>query len=680
MQHLKTLAIIWIILSSALLAAEPSTITPDNLFEMSLEQLMDVPVAYSGSRSLQKISSTGVPISVITAEDIHYSGLTNIPDLLRFAPGVDMLGLTRNFYAIGVRGMHERWSDRTLVLINGRNAESPAFGGAEFYRYPILMDDIERIEIVRGPGGAAWGANAYSGVINIITKKPKDLPEWFASATVNHFGDVFNHLRWAKSAGDWSWKVSVGYNDAESSDDAGAGKLKFNPPVRPFLLDAPTWRARDFARFFVIDSQVDYRISDQTTFSFGVAASNRQQGASELGGFYPKQDARFDTQRLFARLEHQFDDDSSYHIQWSGNLADSNDPFTGRWITAQNDVETQYNFSWLENHHTSVGTNLRFTRIRTEAKRPEHFSFDHSVYNETLPGVFLIDRWTISPKWTLETQLRGDWYSETDKEVSTRVSALYTMDEQKDQVVRFSVARSFRNPLVVLREMEKVGVDLTPFGAPGLWGMNLIKPDKNLENEGIWSFETGYTQKLDKYTTFRADGYYQKMQDLIGYKQPTDPLFPFLNRLFYQAANLSDAEMIGGELMIEHRQEHFSVAPWYAYADLIMQKSDVQARCYAPAKNKAGLTCRLFPDKFWTINVNYSYMTKTEPLGPLFEPDMRHRLDLTVSRKIANGKGEWMVGVADVLNKTEGPNFGQGQAMAYDIPGRTFFARVQIYF
>jgi len=678
LSHVQTLMVVWAVMAIGQSAPAEKTITPDNLFEMSIEQLMDVPVVYSGSRSFQKITQSSAPITVITAEDIHYSGATNIPDLLRFAPGMDVLGLNRNFYAVGVHGLHDKWSDRTLVLINGRNAESPAFGGSEFYRYPILMDDIDRIEIVRGPGGAAWGANAFSGVINIITKKPQDLPEWFVSSTVNHFGDTFSHIRWAKTVGDWSWKVSVGYNNMDSSDDAGAGKIEFNPKVRPFLLGANTWKARDFSRFWVWDSEAFYHISDDTVFSFGIAASNRRQGASELGGFYPQEDARFDTQRLFSRLEHTFDDESSFHIQWMGNFADSNDPMGGRWKTVQNELEAQYNFTPYENHRTSAGTNLRFTRFTFDGNRPEHFSFSHNEYNETLPGVFLIDRWTLTPQWTIETQIRGDWYSETDEEISTRLTSLYTLDEHKEQVVRFSVARSFRNPLVALREMEKVGVDLTPFGLPGLWGMNLIKPSEELKNEQLWAFEAGYTQRLDEHRTLRLDSFYHQMKDLIGYQHPADPLG--LGRTFYQPANLMDAHMYGGEAAIEHRQDYISVTAWYAYADVVMQKSDTEARCYAPAKNKAGLTGRLFPDKFWTLNVNYVYTTKTESFGPVGQPDMRHRMDLTLSRKIANGKGEWMVGVMDIFNKTEGPNFGIGQSMAYEMPGRTFFARLQMAF
>ncbi len=196
--HLVAMVVIVLsVLCPVVTAGEPNE--TEDILEMNLEELMEVPVVVSASRQEQKITEASVPISIITAEDIHYSGLTNIPEILQFTPGVDMLKLSRHRWAVGVRGMHEFVSDRTLILVNGRCAESSLFGGggSEYFTLPILMEDIERIEIVRGPGGAAWGANAFNGVINIITKKPEDVLGVFSSTTMTEFGDSYTHLRWA---------------------------------------------------------------------------------------------------------------------------------------------------------------------------------------------------------------------------------------------------------------------------------------------------------------------------------------------------------------------------------------------------------------------------------------------------------------------------------------------------
>jgi iron complex outermembrane receptor protein len=162
----------------------------EDFFEMSIEDLMDIEVV-SVSRRAQKITQSSAQVAVITAEDIHYSGLTNIPEVLRLAPGVDVQRLDRNRYAVSVRGFQGRFSDRILVLINGRSAGNPVLAGINWESFPVLMEDIERIEIVRGPGGAAWGANAENGVINIITKKPVDTEGAFFATTINEYGDSY---------------------------------------------------------------------------------------------------------------------------------------------------------------------------------------------------------------------------------------------------------------------------------------------------------------------------------------------------------------------------------------------------------------------------------------------------------------------------------------------------------
>jgi len=236
------------VFSVQLFAGQKGIDSEQNFFEMSLEELVKEPyVVVSASRQSQKLTELSVPVSVITAEDIHHSGLTNIPEILQFYPGIDKLRLSRHRWAVGVRGLHEFISDRTLILINGRFAESPLFGGTECYPLPILMEDIERIEIVRGPGGAAWGANAFNGVINIITKKPEDVLGVFGSTTVTEFGDSYTHLRWAKKQDKWKWRQSAGYEDFKNSDDAGSGKYKSNTTaIVETLMDFSSFTANDF--------------------------------------------------------------------------------------------------------------------------------------------------------------------------------------------------------------------------------------------------------------------------------------------------------------------------------------------------------------------------------------------------------------------------------------------------
>jgi iron complex outermembrane receptor protein len=145
---------------------------PD-LMDRSLEDLMNIQVT-SVSKKEQKISQAAAAIFVITQEDIWRSGATNIPDLLRMVPGVDVAQINANSWAISARGFNHQFSDKLLVLIDGRTAYTPLFAGVYWDTQDVPLEDIDRIEVIRGPGATVWGANAVNGVINIITKSAAD--------------------------------------------------------------------------------------------------------------------------------------------------------------------------------------------------------------------------------------------------------------------------------------------------------------------------------------------------------------------------------------------------------------------------------------------------------------------------------------------------------------------------
>jgi iron complex outermembrane receptor protein len=140
-----------------------------DLSQASLEDLMNIQVT-SVSKKEQNLSKTGAAIFVITQEDIRRSGATNIPDVLRLAPGVDVARVDANQWAISIRGFNDQYANKVLVLIDGRSVYSPTFSGVYWDMQDVPLEDIDRIEIIRGPGGTVWGANAVNGVINIITK------------------------------------------------------------------------------------------------------------------------------------------------------------------------------------------------------------------------------------------------------------------------------------------------------------------------------------------------------------------------------------------------------------------------------------------------------------------------------------------------------------------------------
>jgi iron complex outermembrane receptor protein len=141
---------------------------PD-LTQKSLEDLMNIDVT-SVSKKAQKTSETSAAVFVISAEDIRRSGALNIPDLLRMVPGLDVAQIDGSQWAISARGFNGQYSNKLLVMIDGRTVYTPVFVGVFWDSQNVPLESIERIEVIRGPGAAVWGSNAVNGVINIITK------------------------------------------------------------------------------------------------------------------------------------------------------------------------------------------------------------------------------------------------------------------------------------------------------------------------------------------------------------------------------------------------------------------------------------------------------------------------------------------------------------------------------
>ncbi len=158
---------------SLLLICSIAHANESDLAAMSIEDLMDIKVT-SVSKKPQSLSNSAAAIFVITKEDIQQSGSTSIPEVLRMVPGLSVARIDANKWAISSRGFNSRFADKLLVLIDGRSVYNPLYSGVYWNAQDTVLEDIERIEVIRGPGATVWGANAVNGVINIITKHAAD--------------------------------------------------------------------------------------------------------------------------------------------------------------------------------------------------------------------------------------------------------------------------------------------------------------------------------------------------------------------------------------------------------------------------------------------------------------------------------------------------------------------------
>ena len=172
----------------------------ERLKELSLEALGNIEVTTT-SKEPETLRRTPAAVYVLTREDIRRSGATSFPEVLRLVPGLQVARMDSDHWAVGVRGLANQFSQSLLVLIDGRSVYTPLFAGVYWSIQDTLLEDIERIEVIRGPGGTIWGANAVNGVINIITKRAEDTQGITASAGGGNIDHAIAGFRYGGSRG-----------------------------------------------------------------------------------------------------------------------------------------------------------------------------------------------------------------------------------------------------------------------------------------------------------------------------------------------------------------------------------------------------------------------------------------------------------------------------------------------
>jgi len=196
----------------------------EDYFDMPLGELLTLEIT-SVSKKSQPISHAAAAVFVITPEDIRRSGVTSIPEALRMVPGVQVARIDANKWAISARGSNGRFSNKLLVLMDGRTVYTPLFAGVYWDVQDTVLDDIERIEVIRGPGAALWGANAVNGVINIITKSSADTRGGLFIAGAGNEEKGFATLRYGDTLGEAGhYRFYAKYFDRDGNRDAITGE------------------------------------------------------------------------------------------------------------------------------------------------------------------------------------------------------------------------------------------------------------------------------------------------------------------------------------------------------------------------------------------------------------------------------------------------------------------------
>lgn len=623
----------------------------------------ELPIVVSGSRRAGRLTESPVPINVATNDDIRLGGYTQVADVLMFQPGVDVVYADRTHPMIGVRGLHEIFSDRTLTLVDGVIAESPLYGGSELSRLPISVHDLSHIEVVRGPGGAAWGANAFNGVINLITARPDDLLGAHARVHASHYGDTDASVRWGDFHGPFAWRMSFGYEDQVSSreaiDDA----------------DAPDTDWRRTAR---TDGALTYHWTPTTEVTVGIGYAHLDEGALVLLDLPNPNPVERDTIRAHAALRQQVTETASLTLRTFTNWYDSIDPHLLNSRVLEHGGAAQVDVVDLGAHRLTVGSDARWTHIQqtNDETSPDNiFQLDDNPTHEYRAGVFVIDRWQVTPGVAIESQGRGDYYSGTGADWAGRIAGLITLDEQTQQVLRLAVARAYRTPLASLRS---VSLD-TGFIAPDTPLVTYRTED--LDNEQTFSLELGWSGAWWDGSLLRVDTYWQHYTDLIGYDTTLTPTgFPGVDFVAIVPTTLGDADGYGGEIELTQSHPWGRIAVWYAWNAFETEESDTSVRAFEPAEHKTGVRSRWNLPARLTGIINYRFATEHEAPGANRVVTAAHRLDITLSRTwsfaaLGTAALETLIGVHDVFDQTP-DGVAIFIAQPQSLPGRTAFLQV----
>jgi iron complex outermembrane recepter protein len=464
---------------------------PGDLASQSLEDLMNVEVT-SVSKKEQKLSRVAAAISVITKEDIRRSGATNIPDILRMVPGLDVAQIDSNTWAISARGLNEQFSDKLLVMIDGRSVYTPTFGGVYWDTLDVPLEDIERIEVVRGPGGTVWGANAVNGVINIITRKASETQGGLVVAGGGNLAEEFGTVQYGGSLG--------------KSTDYRAYAMYRNQDHLPGLNGEPGgdgWNA--LRGGFRVDSGVT--AADKVTLEGNLYAGQVGQGVLGLvpGEVSPEHGdlSGGDAQAVW---NHTYSERAASTLQVSFDRYERNVPFRDNRDTL--DVAFQDYFSWGQRQNIIWGVDYRYTSHDSNSAA---IFYDPSDNTRQLFSTFVQDEIEILHKrlyFTVGTKVEHNDYNGFDALPSVRLA----WQPNQKQTLWTAISRAERTPSSGdVADRVSGG---TPPGTPGIPILLVLSGDPHFKNEELIAYEAGYRASLTDSFSVDLSAYFNSYDDL----------------------------------------------------------------------------------------------------------------------------------------------------------------------
>jgi iron complex outermembrane recepter protein len=537
---------------------QPSPAPEPDLSNKSLEDLMNTEVT-SVSKKEQKLSQVAAAIFVITQEDIRRSGATNIPDLLRMVPGLDVAQINANTWAISARGFNGEFSNDLLVMLDGRPVYTPTFSGVYWDTLDVPLEDIERIEVIRGPGGSTWGTNAVNGVINIITKKADDTRGGMVTAGGGNVDQGFGTAQYGDSLGAHTdYRVFAKY---------------FN---QDHLLNLTGQSGQDGWHALRGGFRSDSRIDSNDELSFEGDLYTGREG--DIGNRFTSfaspgvesvfAEANVSGGYLQADWMHRYANGAGTSLQVSFDRYSRHNSLVETRQTLN--IDFQNHIPWGERQDIVWGAGYRFSSDASTGTPA--FSLDPANLNTQLFSAFVQDEIALIPsRLSLSggMKLEHDYYNGFG--VMPSVHAAWKLGGQ--QTVWAAVSRALRTPSSKDTGAENnVGGFVGPGGLPEVIR---IEGNSNFMNEKLIAYEAGYRAELSQRVSLDIAAYYNSYDQL----QTLEPQAPFLELtpspphlvLPSMYGNLMHGETHGVELSTNWKAaSHWTLSPGYAIEQIHM--------------------------------------------------------------------------------------------------------------
>lgn len=514
----------------SLVAAHTQILTPKEIKKLSMEDLMNIEVTLV-SRNPQRLTEAASAIQVITNDAILRSGATNIPEALRLAPNLQVSQVNASTWLISARGFTNVFTNKLLVMIDGRSVYTPLYGGVLWEMQNMLLEDVDRIEVVSGPGGTLWGANAVNGVINIITKSSRETFGLYATASVGDFLHNQVGLRYGTAIND---KLSIRVHGQHAER---------NSTLLPNGTDAPdSWIMNDAGL------RLDWNASENDLVTL--------HGGYFGGTRFNVRPSPENGQHVLTRWSHTISDHADLSLQFYYDRYYREDAGTSSYDKMKTaDLDFQHRFPWGKSQSITYGIGYR--RVKDDAY------FINSAGAGILPRFknldqfdgFVQDEISITGNWrlTLGTKLLHNVYTGWEWQPSGRLSLV-----QPSATLWAAVSRAVRTP-------SRFDVDyylpmITPpppaFSVAG--GPHFI-------SEKIIAYEAGYRFQPGSKTSVSLAGFYNIFHDIYS----VEPL-PGTNT--YQIQNGSEGKSWGAELSASWQPTPaWRLQGGYSYFDKILK-------------------------------------------------------------------------------------------------------------